>query len=64
MSLFGILVVRQNLMFYSGVGSEKDDNYPWKGLPMRRVKTDAWRPPPVSKNDLGVVTSLVAAERE
>ena len=31
---------------------------------MRRLKTGAWRPPPVSKNDLGVGTPLVAAERE
>ena len=31
---------------------------------MRRLKTDAWCPPPVSKNDLGVVTPLVAAERK
>ena len=31
---------------------------------MRRLKTSAWCPPPVSKNDLGVGTSLVTAERE
>ena len=31
---------------------------------MRRLKMNAWRPPPVSKNDLGVGTPLVAAERE
>ena len=30
---------------------------------MRRLKTGSWRPPPVSKNDLGVGTPLVAAER-
>ena len=30
---------------------------------MYRLKTDAWRPPLVSKNDLGVGTPLVAAER-
>ena len=31
---------------------------------MRRLKTGTWRAPPVSKNDLGVGTLLVTAERK
>ena len=31
---------------------------------MRRLKTNVWRPPLISKHDLGVGTPLVAAENK